>query len=292
MRAADPNNECAPSYIFSLLTVGPAQILFHLDGHYSMATEYPSRPKNYGPVGRCIYCWSDQHVGLLGSEHIVAQGLGGRMELLASSCQRHAAITGSVEQQVFRGALYPVRAKLNLLSRKRKKEHPTDWPVLIDYGTHEEPRRIPLSEHPVLLVMFLYDPPGALLSQPMTDSSMIAGKVSIRALNPDAIKGKMTTDIGLDAGTFARMLAKIGHAYAVSQLGLDGFVPSLLRIIDGSSLASVSHFVGGGIESGEGEELHEISLDTIGEHVVVRIRLFASLGMPTYFVVVGTIPRR
>jgi hypothetical protein len=90
---------------------------------------------------------------------------------------------------------------------------------------------------------------------------------------------------------FCQMLAKIGHAFAVAELGIDSFRPFLIPYIVRSELSDCDKYIGGrGEDEMVSSELHELSLIAGGsdhEFVVVRIRLLAKLGTPTYFLVVG-----
>jgi hypothetical protein len=92
-----------------------------------------------------------------------------------------------------------------------------------------------------------------------------------------------------------RLLAKIGYAYAVAELGLGVFRPYILGIIRGQDVSLLRHVVGSAVvsETAPGDDLHEIALLAPGELgaanlVVVRIRLFANhAGMATHYIVVG-----
>jgi hypothetical protein len=91
---------------------------------------------------------------------------------------------------------------------------------------------------------------------------------------------------------FCQMLAKIGHAFAEAELGLDSFSPFLRPIICANDMSNTVQSVGGLPYTEPAQTaLHELSFDTHSCHqpdvVGVRIRLFASLETPTYFVAVG-----
>ena len=59
----------------------------------------------------------------------------------------------------------------------------------------------------------------------------------------------------MDAGDFGRMLAKIGHSYAVAELGLDGFKPVLTNIIRGQRPFSLTHYIGSQVTTTEREPI-------------------------------------
>jgi hypothetical protein len=97
---------------------------------------------------------------------------------------------------------------------------------------------------------------------------------------------------------FMRMLAKIGHAFAVATRGKDAFTPMLPELILGKNNAARWLI---GVDP-DAEKLpphplpHDLSLEIIkvstGTYLVAAIRLFASIGMPKYRVVVGQLNRR
>ena len=97
----------------------------------------------------------------------------------------------------------------------------------------------------------------------------------------------------MDAGDFGRMLAKIGHSYAVAELGLGGFNPLLNHIVQGHRPFFLRHYIGSQIATTrQGKDLHELEFDKSGLDrglfVIVRVRLFATYNTPAHLVVVGT----
>jgi hypothetical protein len=97
----------------------------------------------------------------------------------------------------------------------------------------------------------------------------------------------------MDAGDFGRMLAKIGHSYAVGELGIDGFKPALTNIIRGQRPFFLTHYIGSQFTTAElGTDLHEVSFDKTGldggVFVIVRVRLFATYKTPAHLIVVGS----
>jgi len=90
------------------------------------------------------------------------------------------------------------------------------------------------------------------------------------------------------------MLAKIAHALAVVEDGIDGFAPMLPHFILGNLPVPADHFVGCLERDLPAESmLHRATLEiaTLGENqpqfLVANIRLFAKFGAPQYHVVVG-----
>ena len=97
------------------------------------------------------------------------------------------------------------------------------------------------------------------------------------------------------------MLAKIAHAYASAEIGIEHFEPFLPPLILAEKkFPPASHLVGGQIEQAPlARNLHEIDLQrtrvtnerqsimAVEDFWVAKIRLFANLGGPDYYVVVG-----
>ncbi len=98
------------------------------------------------------------------------------------------------------------------------------------------------------------------------------------------------------------MLAKIAHAFAIADQGLDKFTPLLPEIIRGEK-DNFADFIGGDmIVPPAFDALHRLHLE-VGwvdnvdyakrglpkdvQFLVVHVRLFAFLGTPQYHVVVG-----
>ncbi len=96
----------------------------------------------------------------------------------------------------------------------------------------------------------------------------------------------------LNADSFCLTLAKVAHSFAIAELGLSAFDPFLADMIRHKDVSNRAEFIGGG-EGNEpsSTELHDVAMATgIGFEpsvVVVRVRLFAVLGTPTYHVAVG-----
>ena len=88
---------------------------------------------------------------------------------------------------------------------------------------------------------------------------------------------------------FGRFLAKIAHAFATTELGIDGFAPLLLSTIRGEPPALLAWLIGCPIgDEPPSAERHEIGFAKLDvAHVTVGVRLFASQHLPTYYVVAG-----
>jgi hypothetical protein len=104
-------------------------------------------------------------------------------------------------------------------------------------------------------------------------------------------------------GLFARMIAKIAHAFTVADQGLNKFRPLLPSVIVGAQTDNLADFIGGDmiippaietlhrlhLEVGwvEGVDYAKYGLPNDVQFLIVHVRLFANLATPQYHVVVG-----
>jgi hypothetical protein len=248
--------------------------------------------KKYAPAGRCIYCGDADPAVVLTLEHIIPWGLGGRMELPEASCSACCKETHAFEGECLGRMFIQGRAQLGIRSRKRGV--PKSLPVQVDHGSYIEEREVPIYMLPGFIIMFHFRMPGALLNLP--PSNELSGPIVLRPTNPDfknSFKGRVSMTKPFGAMAFGRLLAKIAHSYAVAELGWNAFTPVLPDIILGKGPLLMNSFVGSGIAiDGASEKLHEVSFADwpapAGKSLLVcKIRLFANLGMPTHYVVVG-----
>jgi len=112
--------------------------------------------------------------------------------------------------------------------------------------------------------------------------AMLAQSLNVAAIMPEG---------RADVDAFVRMLAKIGHAFAVAELEGKNCRPSVIDIIRNAKANKALQFIGGSPHNEPpGSALHEIDLVYVRQDptlVLVRIRLFAVLGTPVYFVAAG-----
>jgi hypothetical protein len=266
-----------------------------------MARTYPS-------IGRCIYCGSSRYSkekAKLALEHIIPEGLSGVLLFQEASCQACERITGRVEAKVLRNHLLGPRWSMRLRSKTRASKRNRNIRLSALENGVERQVEIDADESPsVLLLMhlgwapFLRAVDGQSPEVPAEvrpwhywfayDQQTLAEKFGVNAF----LIAK------LDLRCFCRMLAKIAHAYAVAAPGPESFTPFLTDMIRDKNLESrdLLAYVGclPGMEPAELGALHSINAGTHtspdGQRFrVVRIRLFANLGAPTYVVVVGTV---
>ncbi len=166
------------------------------------------------------------------------------------------------------------------------------------------PKSIPLDKYPGLIVTLCFDKPDILFDiEPAKDE--LTGGVALGTLPSFGVHLKEHWDQGsvtlaphrndTTSTTLGRMLAKIGHSFAIAELGIDGFRPFLQPIILGEDVELLSYYVGGSRAIPKSStNVYEINLVDVTSRLLLRpyhmvsIRLLADVqGMPEYFVVVG-----
>ena len=183
------------------------------------------------------------------------------------------------------------------LPTRRPNERPDE--LLFEFFDPDGKRQkdmVPVDQMPITCFGFKFPAPGLLRGVASTESfegEMVAkliGSDMKDHLTPERVKIHLGA---INVLAFARMLAKIGHSYAVAHLGLDAFEPLLPPVILGKSPLG-SHLVGGDASAptpAVEPALHDVYLQNCIsngiEYVLVAIRLFAVFGMPRYHVVVG-----
>lgn len=259
----------------------------------------------YEPARRCIYCGIEESSGeKLADEHIIPLSFEGNFVIPSASCRGCERITSAIEDHCVKALISTARPHLGIRGRqKKKKKTLSRGPIYIDQGYRTETRSVPLRDHPGILMMPVMDYPGVLLGAdlPQNKDEPVAVRIAIRSMTDD-IPARISrigiTNLnftkGFNALTGYRFFAKIAHAFACAELGTDGFSPCLLNLIRGKSPMFASHFVGSAIVDEPGSpHLHEIGFaptmaPITPEMIVVRMRLFGNLNMPTHYAVVGS----
>jgi hypothetical protein len=177
------------------------------------------------PAGLCIYCGAREN---LSAEHILPYGLSGPAEIPLASCPRCARITGAVEQEVLRGAMWPLRVYRDLGSRTKHRDAPKTVDVTLVFANDREKLvRIPIDEAPILFFFPMFAPPAVVDPTGYTKGIRVRGVATVGF-------GEAHKDIGKRYGsksftvsqttspvTFARMIAKIAYAMAVADGSLE-----------------------------------------------------------------------
>lgn len=258
----------------------------------------------YPAIGKCIYCGTTER--RLTKEHIIARAIGGNVTLAAASCapphgvaskkrpQTCSEITRDIEQFCFRNMLGHFRHRIGFPSSQQLSELPL---TIIHLNKQMEVRDVAVADHPAMLCVPTFEAPGILTGHDGTDICGMWSSIS----NPEAVKkfpeGTRVGRVEFHARTYARMLAKIAHAFAAADAGLDTFQPLLPDFILGKSDANPNFLIGCFVQNLPAEvgALHRMHLETaqLGDgrrFLVANMRLFAQYGAPQYHVVVGELP--
>lgn len=253
---------------------------------------------SYAPVGYCIYCGATAR---LETEHILPFGLGGTCTLPQSTCRQCATITGSFERAVLRGPFQPLRVYRRLKSRTKHRDAPTTLPLTLVRNREEQTIARKVEDYPLLVHFPLFDPPAYVTrSTEYKGGITISGIATIRVgPHPDdvarslgATQLKLTTD--LQPVAFARMIAKIGYAFAAAEgtiKDLEGerlLLPALL-----GQTNDIGRWVG---TLTNPFETHSGYVHRIGVHydnekglLIAEVQLFADSQTPSYGVILGNV---
>jgi len=248
------------------------------------------------PADRCIYCGA---LDDLRSEHILPYGLGGPAEIPRASCGNCARITGAIEQEVLRGALWPLRVFLDLKSRTKHQDAPKTIQLTLALdGGRELVLEVPLEKAPIVFIFPIFTPPAVIDPTGYTGGIRVCGAATIGYDNglKELLTAHGATSVAIKQNTrpitFARMLAKIAYAMAFAQgelqrlSGPAPIVPSILGQSD-----DVGRWVGtyGDPPTGHPGLLHHVVAREPHDHGVLayEVQLFALSHAPRYSVVLG-----
>lgn len=247
-------------------------------------------------IGECIYCGSTDE---LSEEHVVPYGLGAGWVLEKASCKKHRDITSKFELEILRKLWGPIRAAINIQSRRGHKNKL--YPVTITQQdgrtvtVHIDPAKFGAPMHYLMLPYprYLTDETGdrdfsfhGRVTHVLPDPEKFKDELR-KAFNPRKVE--ITTNFRPVA--FAQMLAKIGYGFAVGKYGLEGIKTRyLINAIDTG--VDIGRWVGC-LDHGstsEGKEHIEIEggfINTPRRDIAIQVRLFGNLRSPTYIVIVG-----
>ncbi len=257
--------------------------------------------RKYKSVGICIYCGSsaysnDEPERKLGDEHIIPLGIGGTLILPEASCQKCEKTTSLFESHCIGRLFHSARPHMPFARGRGRLKRDR---VATRVGRAGTEVKIPVSEHPGMLVMFKFDVAAAITdfnpAPAFGGQAVICPIVQDFGRKVDKAKG-VHFALNFPAESFGRFLAKIAHSYAVAELGVNGFVPCLKSVLVGEAPYDhdLCRFVGSSlIEEPIGTQNHEIGIVPRTSFsrkvlIVVRIRLFSRFPMPTYYIVAGT----
>ncbi|MGV2977237.1 hypothetical protein AB1P65_17420 [Roseibium alexandrii] len=253
--------------------------------------------------GECIYCGSTSYAPnssrALGEEHIIAAGLGGNLVLPGACCSICEGRTGSSEQKVLRGVFAAARKQLGLKPSRKRRPEQKQFPCTTTIDGNEVTIDLPIRTHPGLIALPVYMPPNIFAAIPEGASTMCGLWSRAVNFNPTALTSAGLTNVKgeLDTLPFIQMLAKTAHSFLVAEFGLKRFQPkvrdfAITKFERDENPTEIFEFIGGSADiEPPTDNTHEIGwypygFDTL-LYLVVRIRLFAKLGAPTYHVVAG-----
>lgn len=269
---------------------------------YKPLPEHPHR--KYEPTNNCCYCGTaaDLH-----DEHIIPFALGGKWIFPNASCADCGKKTGAFEGKCARTILGPLRMMYDVQSR-RKNERPDALPlkVRLDPGDEWTTIDVPRDQYPFLILLPLYTLPDELSGlattgkrDASTDKFWIRGACGKLGMQPhlEALARQLGVAELMPTGetdneVFCLMLAKIAHSFVSAEIGSDNFEPFLASMVRDLDIENRAQYIGG-MQDQEppSAHLHEVDFDKPGNTppgtIAIRIRLFACLGTPTYYVAVG-----
>ena len=212
--------------------------------------------KIYMPVGSCIYCgskeWSAGQHRRLGDEHIVPEGLGGILVLPEASCKDCERVTSQLEQEWLKSSFYSARVQKGL--GKKKRRPPRYLPLKIQKKGRTVWESIPIEKYPAIIVTLVFHHPDILSDREPVEKELYGGvALGILPTFSQHMKKYLPNEAVIfepprsnaTSQHLGRMLAKIAHSYAVAELGLEGFKPCLQKIILGTDIRQLAHYVGG-----------------------------------------------
>jgi hypothetical protein len=253
----------------------------------------------FPPVGCCIYCTRKD--AALTLEHIIPESLGGILELPKSSCADCQKLINQFEWTIGRTMFGDFRIRHNIKSKRPKRKRPST--IDVEFRKQDGSRFIETAsrkDYPAPLFMYKFGqasilrglPPGTGIFEwlPYGIANRDESKALIAKHGGSILLRFKTVPIEL-----ARMLAKIGHSFAVAEFGWGSFDPlpqNLDTILNRTD--DVAYTVGGDMELSP--PIHDaghltqarIWIRPLGPPLlIIDIRLFASIDTPNFHVVVG-----
>lgn len=255
----------------------------------------PMNDVRAAPVGYCIYC--DKRDGKFTDEHVVPYALGGLHILPEASCiDCQRGINESFESPSLQHLLVAPRVRYGYPSRKNKRRETVPVTVLVDRGFPSKPtvevREVPAQGYDGPVFMQGISSRPWALGFPRTDQWHTRLSVDLgRGFEGLTVFPSQKYNSGQISIVYARMLAKIGHAYAHYE-GVR-FVPLLHGIIRGIDSDAPKYI---GQSSAPPYSVSPVARYYLGlrhekQFVVVTVELFSNTPVAmAHDVVVGTRP--
>ena len=116
---------------------------------------------------------------------------------------------------------------------------------------HSWKQQVKLGDHPGIVRFVIFDPPGRVAGRPPVQdtfsfrltTTQIFPDIDVRLarLGADGFEDK----VNVNAMSLARVIAKIGHGFAVAELGIDAFENTYLSGLISDGAADWNYWVGG-----------------------------------------------
>lgn len=253
----------------------------------------------YEPANECIYCRkADER---LSKEHIIPYSLGGKTSIPSSSCKDHRDITSALEKQVARDFYGRYRIAEGIKSRhKSARQQQLKQKIEIagtTYDGEEKTIFVPIKNLPKANISVHLPEPQILSGEPVTEGPVGA---QLKARNDSSARlSRFCRENGLKSISFytapiqceifLRVIAKIAHCFAVAEIGIDGFKPTLLPIIEGKSNQLIKYIGSESLEQPQSKQPLRVEFIEKAElsFVVVYVSLHFFPLLPEYKVVAG-----
>lgn len=257
----------------------------------------------FGPLERCLYCRRKSYERT--TEHIIPYGIA-QNSLVArkASCNRCAKLTREHETFVLRTMWWSFRTKIGMRTRNKAEVPKTFALHRNDMGRISDGQIEPImtttesvdvAKFPLFYFAFRFPRCRILTGRPPNEDRADG----FFFFDRDSLLDHFDHTQGMRAtpgnwAPFTRMLAKIGHSYGISRLGFDAFEPDLALFIQKKQDGQVLQWIGCcPDEPALPTTLHDIALRAPvidgRRYAVVNLRLFSSIGAPTYEIVLGAL---
>lgn len=257
--------------------------------------------------GICIYCTEPLPPNELTDEHVIPFALGhNTLVFKKASCKPCAEIIQRYEQDVLSKQLGNFRLQVDAPSRTKRKNRPTTIEIpfveVDDYGTPIRElgvRSFAVDDAPLVLNLW-WLPEPRLIRDSGSSRDDAGGPWSFTEPRANEINRKVAEETGVNhvamkvgevnRSHFLRFLAKTAHAYAVAELGMDGFTPFLNDIIRNKA-HDLSQYVGGTLPLSDDKigpaGTVVMSIGGKDDLVAVLFQVYPSLKSPAYAIIVG-----
>jgi hypothetical protein len=149
-------------------------------------------------------------------------------------------------------------------------------------GAHSWKRKVKLADHPGLVrFMIFVDPPGRVLGRPRQQETWSVRSVDVEIFPDIAARlARLGADgfedrVIIQAMALARLIAKIGHSFAVAELGFGAFEELYVAHLIGADAQDWNYWVGGYDRGRDvpARELHELRFLRRGNELSVIVHL-------------------